>query len=266
MRKANPARLDAALVLLVAVVKVFCALPNDEANICKVATGKLGPVRTWTRVALPAELDNFSQRRPLGFCHFTTHTHTDRDTHTYTRIHTHTQPHTLAKILFLLMLRRLQRAASACPSQSPPACPSLSPCPPPPQLESVCPSALSTVVCRGENVFYICQINETHTRQSIGKFFCNCLPSSLTLTLCLTLSPFVSPLRFLLFLVTPPTPQEAEIVRVIERTLNETCDGCDWRRLARDAHSGRGRQQEMGGGERGPRSVGMCSTFVVNFT
>lgn len=139
VREANPARLDAALVLLVAVVKVFCALPNDEANICKVATGKLGPVRTWTRVTLPAELDNFSQRRPLGFCHFTTHAQTQM--HTYTEAHT--QPHTLAKILFLLMLRRLQRAASACPSHSVLASPFRSP-----SLSILLAALLCTVHCR----------------------------------------------------------------------------------------------------------------------
>lgn len=29
---------------------------------------------------------------------------------------------------------------------------------------------------------------------------------------------------------------------------------------------GEGDSKRWGGGERGPRSVGMCSTFVVNFT
>lgn len=182
MRQANPGRLDAALVLLVAVVKVFCALPNDEANICKVATGKLGPVRTWTRVALPAELDNFSQRRPLGFCHFTTHTQTLAHTHGST----HTATHSCKNIIFI----NASSSAAGCvclsvSQSSSPSFPSPLFIPPPSLPASACPSALSTVVCRGENVFYICQINETHTRQSIGKFFCSCLTlyPSLSLTL-----------------------------------------------------------------------------------
>lgn len=78
---------------------------------------------------------------------------------------------------------------------------------------------------------------------------------------------FVSPKRFLFLVSPPPTPQEAEIVRVIERTLNETCKENRRREKGRGGERDREKEweRESVGEQRQCRHVlNICGQFYVS--